>query len=292
MVAIAREARYILSSVASAIDIGRKFIRRSYCRIMNDPSPSPALRSRREFTAESLTSLLTFCFLDTVLRREAVADQVKPEVVKWLQDVNQSAADVKGRKLTQQQWQEKIEALFAKVDLPSFLSLIDFEKLAKTAQPPALGAQSLRFDFQEIEGLPTKLVYGRQIFALKKGRSVVPHGHNNMSTAFLILKGKFQGRHYDRVEDLPQHYLIRPTIDKEFSAGGYSSISDFKDNIHWFQSITDEPAFIFNLHVLGVNPNNNEATGRLYLDPKGEAVAGGLIKARKIDHDESNKLYG
>lgn len=250
------------------------------------------LLSRRQFTSDTLGSLLAFCFLETVFERDALADTVKPDVVRWLNDVNQMAADVKGQKLTQRQWQTKIEELFAKVDLPALLSMIQFDKLAKDAAPPDVGARSLRFDFREVEGLPTKLVYGRQIFALKKGRSVVPHGHNNMATAFLILKGKFQGRHYDRVEDHADHYVIRPTIDKQFGAGGVSSVSDFKDNVHWFKSIDDEPAFIFNLHVLGVNPDNKEPTGRLYLDPNGEKLAGGLIKARKIEYEESNKLYG
>jgi len=40
--------------------------------------------------------------------------------------------------------------------------------------------------FPKIEGIPEKFAFGQQIFALKKDRAVVPHGHNNMATAFLI----------------------------------------------------------------------------------------------------------
>ena len=68
-------------------------------------------------------------------------------------------------------------------------------------------------------------------------------------------------------------------------------MSDYKDNVHWFQAVT-EPAFIFNLHVLSVNPDNREATGRLYLDPQGEKLADGLIRARQLTYEESLKLYG
>ena len=151
--------------------------------------------------------------------------------------------------------------------------------------------RSLRFNFREIEGVPTKLSYGKQIFAFKKGRSVVPHGHNNMATAFLILKGDFHGRHYDRLEDEKEHLIIRPTIDREFHPGEYSSVTDFKDNVHWFLS-KSEPAFVFNIHALNVNPGSEKRTGRVYVDPDGEKIQGGMIRARRINHDEAHKLYG
>jgi hypothetical protein len=136
-----------------------------------------------------------------------------------------------------------------------------------------------------------QLVFGKQIFALKKDRSVVPHGHNNMATAFLILKGDLQGRHYDRLEDHEDHYVIKPTIDRKFGPGGCSTVSDYKDNIHWFQALT-EPAYIFNIHVLNVNPDNREPTGRLYLNPHGEKLKGGLIRAPRIGYKEAHELFG
>ena len=133
-------------------------------------------------------------------------------------------------------------------------------------------------------------MFGRQIFALKKDRSVVPHGHMNMATAFLILDGKLRGRHYDRVEDRKKEYIIKPTIDKMFGPGGHSSISDYKDNVHWFQAKSDR-AFIFNIHVLGVTPGTTR-TGRVYVDPNGEKLKGGLIRARKLGYKEAHDLYG
>ncbi len=247
--------------------------------------------SRREFTQQALGSLLTFTLLDTLFQRDAFAEAVKPITVKWLADVNQLGTDLKDEKLKQLEWQKKIKELFSQVDLPDLLQLVDFDKLTKNVDTPDHGARSLSFNFQKIDGVPTKLVFGKQIFALRKGRSVVPHGHNNMATAFLILKGDFQGRHYDRLEDLPEHMIIRPTIDDKFGPGGCSTVSDFKDNVHWFQA-QSEPAFIFNIHVNNINPKAVEATGRVYIDPHGEKLSDGRIKARLIGYDESNKLYG
>ena len=156
---------------------------------------------------------------------------------------------------------------------------------------PAKGAKSFSGDDLRVSGLPQKPVFGRQIFAMKKGRSVVPHGHDNMATGFLVLKGNFRGRHYDRVEDHSDHYLIRPTIDRAFKPGEFSTISDHKDNIHWFTA-ESETGFIFNVHVIETNPENSKRPGRVYIDPMGEKLAGGLIKAPKISYGKVNQLYG
>jgi hypothetical protein len=247
--------------------------------------------TRREFARETLGGLLTYSLLETLIGRNLLAEDVKHVTAKWLTEVNELGIATQKQKLPQIEWQKKIEELFAKVDLPELLRFIDFEKLTKDVKLADLGAKSLSPKFPQVEGLPTKLVFGKQIFALKKGRSVVPHGHNNMATAFLILKGDLRGRHYDRLEDHDDHFIIRPTIDRTFHAGGCSTVSDYKDNIHWFEAIT-EPAFIFNIHVYDVTPSKGAPTGRVYLNPNGEKLAGGKIKAPRIDYKECERLFG
>ena len=94
------------------------------------------------------------------------------------------------------EWQKKIEELYKSADVADFLRLIDFDKLTRNLELADNGARSLSVKFPKVEGIPENISWGRQIFALKKGCSVVPHGHNNMATAFLILKGEFRGRHF------------------------------------------------------------------------------------------------
>jgi hypothetical protein len=247
--------------------------------------------TRRQFSGQTISSLLTLSLLDLVCRQDAFADEVKPLTVRWLNEVNELGVELKDAKLKQVEWQKKIEELFLKVNLPDLLRTIDFDRLVSGAKLVDNGALSLRFNFGSAQGLPTNLVFGRQIFALKKGRSVVPHGHNNMATAFLILKGDCEGKHYDRLKDEPEHYIIKPTIDRKFEPGECSTISDHKDNVHWFKALT-EKAFIFNIHVMNIAPERGEPTGRVYLDPSGEKLAGGLIRARRLDYEEAHKLYG
>ncbi len=84
--------------------------------------------------------------------------------------------------------------------------------------------------------------------------------------------------------------IVVPTIDRQFQAGEFSTISDHKDNVHWFQA-TSEKAYIFNIHVLNIDPDIKQG-GRVYIDPQGEPLADGRIRAKKISYSEAYKRYG
>ena len=244
--------------------------------------------NRREFTAGTLSSLLTFSLLETVFSADAFGKDIQPLTAGWLAEIHQISQDMKGTKLTQLQWQQQVERLLAKADVQDLMRFIDFEKLTANVKFRERGELSLRPVFPEVDGLPTDLVFGRQLFALAKNRSVVPHGHDNMATCFLVMQGDFHGRHYDRLEDDAEHMIIKPTIDDKFGPGGYTSISDYKDNVHWFKCTSDS-GYIFNIHVIGITAGRR---GRVYIDPDGEKLSGGRIKARKLNTGEAFRLYG
>ena len=245
--------------------------------------------SRRDFSAQTLGSLVTFSLLESLFASDAFGGAIKPLTTQWLAQLSQLSGDLKGRKLKQIEWQAQVESLMAQVDLGDVLRFIDFDKLTRGISFKEQGEQSLRIAFPQVEGLPTNLVFGHQLFALRKGNSVVPHGHDNMATAFLILQGDFHGRHYDRLEDDREFMVIRPTIDRKFSSAEYSTVSDFKDNVHWFKTLS-ETGFIFNIHVLSVKPGRS---GRVYVDPDGEQLSGGRIRARKFKSAaEAYKRFG
>jgi hypothetical protein len=182
-----------------------------------------------------------------------------------------------------------MEELYRKVDLPTLLQFVEFDKIAERKLPDN-GASGANFDLGKVEGLG-KPTFGKQIFCMKKGRAVVPHGHVNMCTGFIVLRGAFRGRHYDRLETKADHYIIKPTIDQEFKPAGLSTISDHKDNVHWFACQSDT-GFIFNAHFNGYDPTITGPSTRLYLDPEGEKLQGGLIKAMKMTSGECHKKYG
>ena len=246
--------------------------------------------SRREFAHTTLGSVLTYSLLELICTRDVLAAEVKPIAAAWLAELNSKSEDLRGQKFSQIEWQGEIEKLFDQVNLQEFLSYVDFERLTKNMKFKEKGERAFRATFPEVEGLPTKLTFGHQMFALKKGRSVVPHGHNNMATGFLMLQGECHGRHYDRLEDEKDHIIIKPTIDQQFKVGEFSTVSDFKDNVHWFKA-SSETAYIFNIHLLSVDPKVKKR-GRVYVDPNGEKLSGGRIRAKRIKTAEAYKLYG
>ena len=246
--------------------------------------------SRRTFGQQTLGSLLTFSLLESLFSSDVFADAVKPVTARWLKELNDLGQSVKDKKLEQVVWQKQVESLFDQVNLPELLKFVDFEKLVNEVKFRRRGETSLRRRFPEVEGLPTRLVFGHQIFALQKDRSVVPHGHDNMATAFLVLRGDFRGRHYERLADEgTEHMIIKPSIDRSFTSGEYSTVSDHKDNVHWFKA-TSETGFIFNIHVTGID--SGRRSGRVYVDPNGEKLSDGRIRARRLKWAESRKLYG
>lgn len=255
---------------------------------MSEPS---SVVSRREMARQALQSLTAVALIEGLAAHRLFGADVSPIVDKWFGTLHEISKDVHDHKVKDVEFQKQLEALYARADLPALLKTLNFEKMAAGVNYPAKGAKSLPVDFSNVSGLPTNLVFGRQIFAMKKGRSIVPHGHDNMATGFLILSGDLRGRHYDRVEDQKDHYLIRPTIDRGFKPGEFSTISDHKDNVHWFTA-ESETAFVFNIHVNGTDPGNPKNPGRVYVDPMGEKLSGGLIRAPKVTYGKVNSLYG
>jgi hypothetical protein len=247
--------------------------------------------TRRLFVRAALESLTAVTLIECLAAARLFGQDVGPIVSDWLKTLDTMGRDLKDQKLKDVEFQGALEELYRKVDLSDLLRTLDFDRLAAGVEFPAKGARSIPLEFENVAGIPRELVFGRQIFAMRKGRSVIPHGHDNMATGFLVLRGNFRGRHWDRVEDHKDHYVVRRTIDRSFEPGECSTISDHKDNVHWFTA-ESETAFLFNIHVVGYNPENPKSGGRVYVDPLGEKLTGGLVKALKITFGEANRKYG
>lgn len=249
------------------------------------------IETRREFTRDALRSLTALALIEGLAAHRLFGADTRPIVDAWFKELESISRDVHDHKVKDLEFQKSLEELYSRVDLPALLRTLDFDRIAAGVNFPAKGARSLPVDFKNVSGLPTELVFGRQIFAMSRGRSVIPHGHDNMATGFLVLSGNLRGRNYDRIEDNDDHYIIQPSIDRAFRPGEYSTISDHRDNVHWFTA-QSETAFIFNIHVMDTNPENSRKPGRVYVDPIGEKISGGRIKAPKITYGRANQLYG
>ncbi|HEX8473240.1 MAG TPA: hypothetical protein VF666_04350 [Pyrinomonadaceae bacterium] len=247
--------------------------------------------SRRTFTRNILGSLLTFSLARNLCRADALGGSVKPVVHKWLVEMEDVTKGLRGAKIKPSEWQTQIEALLSRVELKDLLAAIDYEHLARTAIFPEDHESAENVDFSQVEGLPKELSFAPYFYAMKRGVAIVPHGHRNMASMHMMLKGEAHGWLFERVADETQHLLIKPTEDKVLGVGEVSTISDEKDNIHWFKALT-EPVFMFNIGVFGIKASEG-FTGRDYVDPLGgEKLKDGLIRARRLEVKEAYKIYG
>lgn len=247
--------------------------------------------SRRTFARNMLGSLLTFSLVKGLDSVGVLAHTVKPIIRKWLIEMESVTRELKQGKVKPVEWQQQIESLLSHVDLKDLLKAIDYDRLAKTAVFPEDHESAENVDFSQNEGLPTELSFAPYFYAMKKDVAIVPHGHRNMASMHMMLKGQAHGWQFERVSDEAQYLTIKPTVDKVIEAGAVTTISDQRDNIHWFKALS-EPVFMFNIGVFGINPSEG-FTGRDYVDPLGgEKLKDGLIRARRIEVKEAYKLYG
>jgi hypothetical protein len=247
--------------------------------------------SRRDFTKSMLGSLFSMTLVSSLVEAQSLKRSVKPIAHKWVFTMNQASKDLRKGRIKPVEWQEQIESLLNQVDMRDLLKAIDYQQLARSTKLFKDHETAEDVTFSNIKKLPDELSFAPYFYGMKKGVSIVPHGHQNMVTMHMMLKGEAHGWHYDRLADEPEFLIIKPTKDKILTVGDVSTISDQRDNIHWFKALT-EPVFMFNLGVYGLDPKA-ETTGRDYIDPNnGENLSSGSIRVPRITSEKAYKIYG
>lgn len=246
---------------------------------------------RRTFNRSLLSSLLTFSLVKHLDQLDTLAGPVKPIVRKWLNDMEEVTVELRKGRVGPIQWQRQIESLLTRVEMSDLLAAIDYDRVARTAVFPEDHESAEDVHFSRTKGLPKELSFAPYFYALRKGVAIVPHGHRNMSSMHMMLKGQSQGWQFERIYDEKEYLTIKPTNDRVLNVGEVTTVSDKSTNIHWFKALT-EPVFMFNIGVFGINPAK-DFSGRDYIDPLGgEKLKDGLIRARRIDVKEAYRLYG
>ena len=247
--------------------------------------------SRRDFTREMCLSVLTFSLVKSLDTVGALASTFKPIVRKWLIEMEAVTRELRHGKITPVDWQRQIESLLSRVELKDLLTAIDYDRLAKTAVFPGDHESADDVDFSRNQGLPAELSFAPYFYAMNKGVAIVPHGHRNMSSMHMMIKGEAHSWQFERVSDEENYVTIKPTADRTLKVGDVSTMSEKKDNIHWFKALS-EPVFMFNIGVFRIRPAE-DFSGRDCIDPLGgEKLKDGLIRARRIELKEAYKLYG
>ena len=189
---------------------------------------------RREFTKKLGATVVSFGLLDTAWAAGAFSHKVAPLLRHWASELNTYCQHLRQATITPLEWQQKVENLYRTISLEELVQFIDFDRLQEGLTLPDLGVATKAVSLPQLSGLPAQTAFVKKIFGMQRDRAIIPHGHTHMASAHLVLKGQMHLRHYDRVAAEDQHWLVQPTVDKMVSPGDYSTISDEKDNVHWF----------------------------------------------------------
>jgi len=244
------------------------------------------------FVSQKLHSLLTFSLVKTLSGGDLLAESMIPITERWLGEVEEISRGMKNQQVKQSEWQQKMDEIFARVDLADLLRAIDFDRLSKRIKFLDNREAVKAINLPKMTGATEKWAYTTSLRGLKRGQAVVPHCHRNLTSMHMPISGKLHARHYDRVADEPKHLIIQPTLDRILRLGEAATTSDDKDNVHWFKAMSDE-VFAFNLRVISINPCLGFTGRQFYLDPdRGQKVKDDLIRVRQIGQKEAYKLYG
>ncbi len=208
--------------------------------------------NRRLFNRQLLQALSSYALLESLVLTSAFSPSIKPITTHWVNRLHEYCGDLKRNALAPGEWQSQVESLLESLPLEDLLQFIDFEKLIRHFEYPDLGVATRPVRFPKLKGLPERTHFVKKIFGMKKDRAIIPHGHANMVSAHLVLQGEMHLRHYDKIASDNKHLIITPTIDRQIKPGESSSISDERDNIHWFVATTNH-AFTFDVILLDLN---------------------------------------
>lgn len=206
---------------------------------------------RRDVLGTSAAALL----LGTLARTPAWAGGTPAELDAWARELVGLNEALRDGAIAATDWQDRVEVLNRGVEVAALVDYLDVEaltqrftyesRLADTADPL----------------LPPEIAGARRrwfirVFGMRRDGAVIPHVHNSMVSAHLVISGAFHTRTADRVADIEDAVVLRPTRDGVMGVGGVISMSDDRDNHHWMVAQEDR-SMTFDVGVVGL-PANSE----------------------------------
>ena len=235
---------------------------------------------------EILASLTTVWLARAVAAARAAPPALDGALQGRLRRLDELSRALARREIGPLEWQRGAAEVCAGIDLAELCRAADFERVA--ARLPLLERGTSAESIRLLEGQ----AFTPKIFAMGKGRAIIPHGHVNMVSQHLVLRGEMHGRHYQRLRDEPGHLVVRPTIDRRFRAGDFSSISDQRDNVHWFVT-TSERAYTLDAIVDNLDPSRPYRFHIDFVDPRNATPQGdGSLRMPRLELDECLGRYG
>ena len=252
------------------------------------------MSSRRHFGVQLLGSLATYGLLQRAIPLGALARAASP-VDRWLRDLHARCRDLGEATITPIEWQEAVEALHGRIPLADLLAAIDFDQLVRGLRYRADIGVIREVRLPRLRGLPPGR-FGSKLFCYQRGAATPPHAHNNVASVHLVIRGTVRVRTWDRIRDGSRALILLPTRDLAAAPGTATSMSDDRDNVHWFVAASAH-AFTFDVVMSDVvagksYPTPAEAFGQIFLDPTAAPDSSGAVSAPVIPFRQAVSRFG
>lgn len=222
-----------------------------------------------------------------------------PGVADWIDRLHRNAQQLRNQDISSLQWQEAMNVIYGEVSVPELQKSLSFKLLQQEILDligPERGELFRQVtlpgsrDVDPTEKEPHRVLITK-VAHIKKGRSVPPHGHSNMVSAFLCISGEFAVRQYDKLEENETEMVLRQTVDEPSAGvGTWSSISDYQNNVHWLTAKTDD-CYLFTSKLIGVE-TGRPMRGRINVDVRqAKSLGTATLRAPKISNAEAAERY-
>jgi hypothetical protein len=237
--------------------------------------------------------------LAAIARSGAIAGGNPRALDRWAQNVADLNAALRDGNVSNLDWQARMGALNADVDLAELSRYLDFDQLTRSLQISSDLAETADPKFPShinIGGKPRR--WFLRFFGMRRGGAIIPHVHNNMVSAHLIMSGSFRVRTFDRVADEPGDLAavqLRRRANEVMGPGRSITMSDDSHNGHWLVSKADR-SFTFDTGVIAANPARAHALkageyNMIFVDAGVGDQSADVFRAPVMTFEESRAKY-
>ncbi|MGI9519683.1 MAG: hypothetical protein ACR2NP_21700 [Pirellulaceae bacterium] len=254
--------------------------------------------TRRDALNIGAKSLVSAAFLNYVAKTGCGSVHVDDSLENWKRRLREASSALGDGDISALQWQEEMDRIYGDTPINDLLAMVRFDDLKESMLRQDLRGRGELFLDIEIPGVadaagrpePDRVLISKLAY-VQKGRHIPPHGHGNMTSAFLCVSGEFDVQLFDRLEEKDEHMVVRKTLDqKDAARGTWSSISDYRNNVHWLTAKSDN-CFLFTCKLIRLE-EHRDFRGRINIDMRDpERLGSDTWRARKISFRESSEIY-
>lgn len=243
--------------------------------------------TRRAALFDLAAQIAVYAMFSAAAKARAIDGGAAAPVQAFVARVGTISAAARAGRMSGAEWGEALADAARRIDVAALSAAIEFDRIAAAVPFTAKGVATAPVRLPSIEGAAP--VVFTKIFAIGRGRAIIPHGHVGMASGHLVLKGALHRRQYDRIAIERDAWVLRQTHDARDAAGDLSWISDEQDNAHWL--IAEEPSFTLDFILSPLRPGEEWDVQNLDIAASAK-MPGGDLRARKMSVEEALEKYG